>query len=153
MFTNQFTTNSTPFPLPSITTDEAFLAYEKVLDFAGDSLMARDCVDKDIVTDVRNQTGTIKSAPYPPLGPVAWWKAEGNALDSVGSNDGTLAGATTYGTGEVGQGFVFDGNNSSGVALGNPTSLQLQDFTIEMWVKRSSASAVSAVGPAGTFTL
>jgi hypothetical protein len=74
---------------------------------------------------------------------IAWWKGENNALDSAGTNNGTLTGAATFGTGEVGQGFVFDGNNGSGVALGNPAGLQLQDFTIEGWIKRGSATAVS----------
>jgi subtilisin-like proprotein convertase family protein len=61
MFTNQFTQIGQQFPLPPVATDEAFRAYEKVLDFAGLSLMARDSVDTNIVTGVRNQTGTIIS--------------------------------------------------------------------------------------------
>src|SRR5262249_24519662 len=63
-------------------------------------------------------------------------------LDQGGTNNGTLAGNTTYGPGRVGQGFVFDGNGD-GVLIGNPATLQLQNFTIETWVKRSSASTVS----------
>ncbi len=78
----------------------------------------------------------------PPSGLVGWWKGEGNALDSVGSNNGTLAGNTTYGSGRVGQGFVFDGNND-GVQLANQTNLQLQNFSIEAWIKRSDASIAS----------
>ncbi|HXI69856.1 MAG TPA: S8 family serine peptidase [Verrucomicrobiae bacterium] len=62
MFTNQFTQIGQPFPLPPVATDEAFRAYERVLDFAGLSLMARDAVDTNIVTGVRNQTGTIITA-------------------------------------------------------------------------------------------
>ena len=138
MFTNQFTTNSTPFPLPPITTDEAFLAYAEgaVLDFAGVSLMARDCVDKDIVTGVRNQTGTIKFAPYPPLGPIAWWKAEDNALDSAGTNNGTLVGGVVFTNGEVGQAFVFAGGQSSNVVdIGDPVDLRFTNsFSIEGWI-------------------
>jgi len=78
----------------------------------------------------------------PPSGLVSWWRAEGNASDSGDGNSGTLAGNTTYGAGRVGQGFVFDGNRDL-VTVGNPTNLQLQNFTIEAWIKRASASAVS----------
>jgi hypothetical protein len=84
----------------------------------------------------------IKMHKMPP-GLVALWSGEGNANDNVGGNNGTLMGSTTFAPGKVGQGFVFDGNNGSGVLLGNPAGLQLQDFTIEAWIKRSSASVVS----------
>ncbi len=112
-----------------------------------------------LVTNIAGSTNSIAAAltvnipscDPPPSGLVSWWAAEGNALDRVGTNNGTLTGSTTFGVGEVGQGFVFDGNTSSGVALGNPASLQLQNFTIETWIKRASASAASyGSGGAGT---
>jgi hypothetical protein len=78
-----------------------------------------------------------------PDGLVGWWRAEGNTLDHAGTNNGVPAGNTFYGPGEVGSAFAMDGNGS-GVNLGNPTSLQLQTFTIEAWIQRASASAVSA---------
>jgi hypothetical protein len=73
---------------------------------------------------------------------VSWWRAESNTVDSVDSNHGTLTGNAIFGAGRVGQGFVFDGNGD-GVRIGNPTNLQLQNFTIEAWIKRSSSSVVS----------
>src|ERR1035437_5914715 len=63
------------------------------------------------------------SCTPPPAGLVSWWAAEGNALDQISGNKGALAGNTSYGPGEVGQGFVFTGNNGDGVVLGNPTNL------------------------------
>jgi hypothetical protein len=87
-----------------------------------------------------------------PSGLVALWSGEGNANDSVGGNNGTLKGSATFGPGKVGQGFVFDGNNGSGVLLGNPASLQLQDFTIEAWIKRGSDTVVS-YGSGGVGTI
>src|SRR6185369_2657695 len=39
--------------------------------------------------------------------------------------------------------FVFDGTHRDRISLGNPGNLQLQDFTLEAWVKRSSATATS----------
>src|SRR5207249_698069 len=41
-----------------------------------------------------------------------------------------------------GQAFSFDGYND-GVSFGNPASLQLQNFTIEAWVKRSNTTKAS----------
>src|SRR5262245_959166 len=62
-----------------------------------------------------------------PAGAVSWWRAETNALDATGVDNGTLFGNATYGPGRVGQAFVFDGQ-LDGVRLGAPTNLQLQDF-------------------------
>ena len=47
-----------------------------------------------------------------------------------------------YANGEVGQAFSFDGNGH-GVQLAGATNLQFQDFTIETWIKRASASVAS----------
>lgn len=78
----------------------------------------------------------------PPSGLVSWWQAENNALDTSSTNNGVLVGNTAFGVGRVAQAFVFDGNGD-GVQLGNPAGLRLQDFTIETWIKRASASIVS----------
>ena len=77
-----------------------------------------------------------------PVGLVGWWQGEGNTLDQIGGNSGTLVGNTTYASAKVGQGFVFDGN-ADAVRVGNPTNLQFQDLTIEAWVKRTSSSSAS----------
>ena len=77
----------------------------------------------------------------PPDGLVGWWRAEGTAADQAGTNHGTLVG-TTFGSGEVGQAFVFDGSGDA-VTIGNPPELQLQTFTIEAWVKRFNGTRIS----------
>src|ERR1035441_8776533 len=69
----------------------------------------------------------------PPWGLVGWWRGESNAVDQAGTSNGTLVGNTGYGTGRVGQAFVFDGSGDA-VSVGNRTNLQLQNFTIEAWV-------------------
>jgi hypothetical protein len=74
----------------------------------------------------------------PPSGLVAWWRGEFNTLDSAGANAGTLAGNVTFAAGEVGSGFTFDGSGDA-VRLGRPASLQLQNLTIETWLKRAAA--------------
>ena len=50
--------------------------------------------------------------------------------------------------GKVGQAFIFAGSGEA-VQLGNPTDLQLQDFTIETWIQRGSASS-STLDPGQT---
>ena len=54
---------------------------------------------------------------------------------------------SAYAPGKVGQAFVFDGSGD-GVVVGNPANLQLQNFTIEAWVKRGSANQAS-LSPGG----
>jgi hypothetical protein len=80
-----------------------------------------------------------------PSGLVSWWRGEGSTADAADANNGTVAGFGTfgYGPGVVGQAFVFDGIHRDRVDVGNPINLQLQDFTIEAWIKRSSATDIS----------
>jgi hypothetical protein len=99
---------------------------------------------------------TVNPTPpctLPAAGLISWWRGEGNALDHTGANNGTLTNDTRYGPGKVGQGFLFDGD-ADAVPLGNPANLQLQDFTIECWIRRASTSLVSldaGGNAAGTF--
>ncbi len=87
-------------------------------------------------------TPPVISCTPAPSGLVSWWPGEGNGNDIAGGNNGTLKGNTTFAPGEVNQAFVFDGNGD-GVVVGNPTNLQLQNFTIEAWVKRNSTNQAS----------
>src|SRR5581483_9758366 len=70
-----------------------------------------------------------------PSGLVAWWPAEGNANDAVGTNNGALVGGASFTSGEVGQAFNFNGT-SQYVQIPNNANWNLAgDFTIELWVK------------------
>ena len=51
----------------------------------------------------------------PPSGLVGWWAGESNALDSTGSNSGSVQGTATFAPGVVGQAFSF--NPASGTIL------------------------------------
>src|SRR4051794_20668269 len=78
----------------------------------------------------------------PPPGLVSWWRGEGNALDSVDGNNGTLLDGTTFVAGEVGQGFSFATTNG-GVRM--PASANLNvgtnaGFTIEGWINPTNVS-------------
>jgi serine/threonine protein kinase len=77
-------------------------------------------------------------------GLVGWWRGESDALDSMGRINGKLAGGNvSYAPGMIGQAFVFDGIKRSRVDLGTPASLQLQDLTIEAWIKRTNPTNIS----------
>jgi hypothetical protein len=79
---------------------------------------------------------TVSSPPpctAPPAGLVAWWSAEGNANDEVGSNNGNVLGNLAYGPGKVGSAFEFDGTTTAIVAPASP-SLTVQSLTIEAWI-------------------
>jgi len=76
-------------------------------------------------------------------GLAAYYPFNGSAMDWSGNGDnGVLAGNAKYGPGIKGQGLLLDGS-SSGVQLGNPTNLWLQNLSIATWVKRASTSVVS----------
>ena len=103
-------------------------------------------------------TLTVKQCQEPPGGLVAWWSGELSAADIAGANHGTLSGSATYGTGLVGEAFLFNGSAGS-VIVPDSASLELTSrFTIEAWVKLASLtddpngggrSIVSKVGGAG----
>ena len=96
-----------------------------------------------------NSAGALLAVREPPpcvapvSGIVGWWRAEGNGVDEVGTNNGVLAGSASFGGGRVGQSFVFQGSGD-GVNLGAATNLWLQSFSIEAWVRRASATVVNA---------
>jgi hypothetical protein len=70
---------------------------------------------------------------------ISWWRAEGDATDAVGLNNGTLQGAVTFASGEVGQGFSFNGINTA-VQVPDSPSLDFVSNTpmsIELWAYRT----------------
>ena len=74
----------------------------------------------------------------PPADIVSWWPGEGNAQDSIGSNDGTLQGGTVFVQGIVGQAFRFDGADDY-IRIPHHPSLNLASaLTIEAWISPAS---------------
>jgi hypothetical protein len=78
--------------------------------------------------------------PPPPCIPaaanlVSWWRAEGDATDFFGGNDGLLQGGATFAPGILGQAFRFDGQDDfvQASTAGFPTGSG--DRTMDLWVK------------------
>jgi len=67
-------------------------------------------------------------------GLVAWWRAEGDASDCMGNNNGSLMGGTSFAVGKVGQAFNFNGSNSYVLVSNSPSIEPTGPFTVEAWV-------------------
>ncbi len=68
-----------------------------------------------------------------PAGLVSYWKLDGDALDALGTHDGTFFGDPTEIPGQVNQAYDFDGDDY--IDLG-PDGFGITDaFTITAWVK------------------
>ena len=76
---------------------------------------------------------------------VAWWRAEGNATDSAGTDNGTLQNGASFGVGEVGQAFNFDGADDY-IQLNNAAQnpFPASGFTYECWIRPNAQSASRA---------
>jgi len=88
-----------------------------------------------------------------PSGMVAWWPAQGNALDAAGTNNGTLMGGVNYAPGEVGEAFNFGGVNGYVNVPSSPSLNLTNALTIEAWVELNNLNTVYFIatkGPSGT---
>ena len=94
---------------------------------------------------LNSQAATCVPAPS---GIVSWWRAENNALDSIGTNHGALLNGVTFTNGEAGKGFVFSGSGDDYVELpGNvfpvPTTGDGHiPFSFEVWFKTTLYGAI-----------
>ncbi len=73
-----------------------------------------------------------ESCPTQLPGLISWWRGEGNALDSVGTNNGTLQGDTTYTAGKTGQGFKFQNFFNDWVKVDSQV-YEMQGGTVSTW--------------------
>jgi len=71
-------------------------------------------------------------------GLVGWWKLDGNALDSAGSNNGTVS-ASSWGTGRYGESNgAFDSNNGRYITITDNSLLNGKTtLSISLWLKRT----------------
>lgn len=106
---------------------------------SGSSLLAlQDGIISRVVPTTAGQAYVLSYAylGLPTPGPISWWKAEFNALDTMNRNHGAIFGGTTYAPGMVAEGFKFDGVSGYMIA---PASASLNvgagpGFTVEAWI-------------------
>jgi hypothetical protein len=85
--------------------------------------------------------GLFPTTAFSAAPPVSLWRAEGNGLDSVGTNHGTMMGGIGFTQGASGQGFLLDGVNDY-VRVPDSASLHFgNELTVEMWFKRADAGS------------
>ncbi len=89
----------------------------------------------------------------PPPGLIAWWRGEGNAVDSVGTNNGVLVNGTGFALGKAGFAFNFDGINDVVSTPTTPFRNVRNSFTIEFWAfpkAKRTVTSESISGASGT---
>ena len=92
---------------------------------------------------VSSSPSLFATCTNPPADLAAWWMAEGNARDSIGSNHGSLDNATLA-AGQVGQAFQFDGVDDY-VSINNLPELQnATGFTVLAWINKTDEANYSA---------
>jgi Concanavalin A-like lectin/glucanases superfamily/Immunoglobulin domain/Immunoglobulin I-set domain len=81
-----------------------------------------------------------------PAGIVSWWKAEGDATDAFGDNNGSLQNGAGFAAGEVGMAFAF-ANGPGYIQVPDSPSLNFgaNDFTIELWANFPSLTVSRAL--------
>jgi len=86
------------------------------------------------------QGGSQTACAAHPLGMVAWWRGEGNALDQTGVNNGTIPGNINFTGGQIGGAFRGSSTGNWGyVEVPDSPSLNLDaSMTIEFWIRIDS---------------
>jgi hypothetical protein len=82
-----------------------------------------------------------------PSGLVAWWPAENNANDIVGTNNGTLQGGLSFTNGEIGRAFLFN-TTTAAVKIAASPGLNVgagAGFTIECWIDPSDVTQLHPI--------
>ena len=87
----------------------------------------------DASTLSADQTFTLQVLPLvaPPAGIVAWWRAQNDAQDFVGTNHGTLTNGATFAAGKVGNALSLDGVDD---VVTVPTINAGSTYSVEFWL-------------------
>ncbi len=84
---------------------------------------------------VASSKGALLTPP-PPVNPVLWLRAEGDALDSSSyHNDGNLVNGVTFTEGKFGQAFEFNQTNQVRIPSNSSLNFGSGDFSGYLWFK------------------
>jgi hypothetical protein len=76
--------------------------------------------------------------------PTHWWRGDGNATDSTGTEHGTATASVSYVPGRIGQAFSFNGTFASQITFGtNAGNFGTHDFTIALWIKTATTNTIN----------
>lgn len=80
----------------------------------------------------------LDCVPKPP-GLLGWWPGDESARDAISGSSAEILGTMTYGTGEVGQAFVFDSNHGHVRIPASPSTTVKtgSGLTLEAWINPS----------------
>lgn len=79
---------------------------------------------------------------YQPV-PSHWWRGDGDATNSTGTEHGTATTSVTYMPGRFGQAFRFNGTFASQVTFGTIAgNFGTNDFTVGLWIKTANSNAL-----------
>ena len=82
----------------------------------------------------------------PPANMISWWPANGHFNDIIGPNNLSTVGFPFFDIGKVGQAFGLGDGMSSVRAIGS-VGLQVQNFTVDAWIKRYHPTVISFSPP------
>ncbi len=75
-----------------------------------------------------------------------WWPGQSNALDIVGTNNGTLYGNVTYTNASYSNAFSFDGSNSY-ISFGtNAGNFGTNNFSVDFWMETTATNQQAVIG-------
>ncbi len=90
-------------------------------------------------------TGGVPCQPVPG-GMIAWWRAEGNADDTLGLHSGQPNNGATFAPGEAGLGFLFDGVDDFISVPDAPIwNFGPSDLSIELWVRWNKVKSTTFI--------
>ena len=87
------------------------------------------------------QFAAASTAEWTParLNPIAWYKGDGDALDSARANNGTWIGTAAYTTGKVGSAF----NTKYPVGISIPSSAApTSEITVSAWINHNKIAGI-----------
>lgn len=106
--------------------------------------LAASSIGGGIVTTNLSATFEPTNCTSLPPDAVAWWRAEDNVQDAIGSHTSTAYGGLAYTSGLVGRAFEFNGANAL-VRSADSADLHFSNaMTLEAWVKPEGAGAIIA---------